>query len=135
MVIASSIEKQIRAVSAPTCRLCGGAGEFIHLKQADRLFEADGVWDFKRCLDPQCRLVWLDPMPLAEDIGKAYAHYYTHATQSSDRRPSFLKKFYLLMKRAYLAGRYGYRSGLNSGVAKLLGGMLYLFPVRRSGVD
>lgn len=50
----------------------------------DRLFGAPGAWSLRRCADPACRLLWLDPMPLEADIGKAYAEYYTHVSTASN---------------------------------------------------
>ena len=32
----------------------------------------------KRCPNPECGLVWLNPMPLEEDLPLAYQNYYTH---------------------------------------------------------
>jgi len=45
----------------------------------DKLFQAPGDWTFKFCPNPDCGLIWLDPIPVEEDIGEAYAKYYTHA--------------------------------------------------------
>jgi SAM-dependent methyltransferase len=77
-------------------------------------------------------LIWLDPMPLPQDIGKAYANYYTHSTGDSSRRAGLLKQLYRLMKRGYWLGRYQYPV---SGPIKTLGKLLYLFPVRRNDMD
>ncbi|HZW37258.1 MAG: class I SAM-dependent methyltransferase [Deltaproteobacteria bacterium] len=68
----------IAAVSTPTCLLCGSAGASLYKGLRDRLFGAPGSWDLSRCTDPACGLVWLDPMPAEEEIGKAYRVYYTH---------------------------------------------------------
>jgi 2-polyprenyl-3-methyl-5-hydroxy-6-metoxy-1,4-benzoquinol methylase len=46
---------------------------------ADGLFGAPGHWNFKLCPSSDCGLMWLDPIPVEQDIGKAYAQYYTHA--------------------------------------------------------
>ena len=73
--------KHIRSAPALSCCLCGRAGQFLYSAQPDRLFGAAGSWNLKQCSNRVCGLIWLDPMPLAEDIGKAYASYYTHAEQ------------------------------------------------------
>lgn len=62
----------------PLCPLCGSGGEPLHNDLQDRLFGAPGRWSLRRCPRPGCGLVWLDPMPLAEEIGLAYRRYYTH---------------------------------------------------------
>lgn len=69
---------QIRTRSCPNCYLCGKPGELLYEGLSDRLFGAPGGWNFKRCPELACGLLWLDPMPTEEDIGKAYAEYYTH---------------------------------------------------------
>ncbi len=50
---------------------------------SDRFFGAPGRWNFKRCLNSTCGLWWLDPMPLAEDLPKAYETYCTHTDELS----------------------------------------------------
>jgi SAM-dependent methyltransferase len=128
---------QIRTQARPYCALCGGSGEFIHRKQMDRLFGALGTWDFKRCSNSACQLIWLDPTPLEEDIGKAYTFYYTHRAPQI-KLPSQLgmvRRFYRLLKQAYLADRYGYDTGGDKGVAGSLGKLLYLLPHRRRRAD
>jgi 2-polyprenyl-3-methyl-5-hydroxy-6-metoxy-1,4-benzoquinol methylase len=69
---------QIRSRPCPNCYLCGERGELLYEDLSDRLFGAPGGWNFRRCRDLACGLLWLDPMPAEEDIGKAYAKYYTH---------------------------------------------------------
>ena len=49
----------------------------------DRFFGVTGRWNFRRCVNPGCGLWWLDPMPLAEDLPKAYEDYCTHADGST----------------------------------------------------
>jgi ubiquinone/menaquinone biosynthesis C-methylase UbiE len=69
---------EIRTYSCPKCYLCGHEGKLLYESLKDRLFGAPGEWNLKKCTNPECGLVWLDPMPLEEDIGKAYQNYYTH---------------------------------------------------------
>jgi 2-polyprenyl-3-methyl-5-hydroxy-6-metoxy-1,4-benzoquinol methylase len=125
----------IRAAPCPACALCGAPGELIHAAQRDRLFGTRGSWTLKGCSNGRCGLMWLDPMPLAEDIGKAYASYYTHATPDASSNPGLLKRSYLRMKQGYLAHRYHYAVGNGSLLERLLGRLLYLFPIRRGEVD
>jgi len=56
-------------------------------------------------------LVWLDPMPLADEIAKAYRDYYTHAgvTQAEPTRPSLFER----VRDAYVRRHYGYASTPN----------------------
>jgi 2-polyprenyl-3-methyl-5-hydroxy-6-metoxy-1,4-benzoquinol methylase len=132
---ARSDKNLIGSASAPQCRLCGEAGEVIHAALADRLFDAPGVWNLKQCSNSACGLIWLDPMPLPNEIGKAYAKYYTHAMTVENAQAGRARRLYRLMKRGYLAGRYNYRMENPSLAARLLGKALYLFPGRRAEVE
>jgi 2-polyprenyl-3-methyl-5-hydroxy-6-metoxy-1,4-benzoquinol methylase len=127
--------RTIRSVSCPRCILCAGEGREIYSEQPDRLFGAWGSWNLKRCINPECGLVWLDPMPLPEDIGKAYANYYTHVSRESGGRKGLLGRIFAGMQREYLANKFNYGTGPRSFLARSLGRLLYLFPVRRRGID
>jgi 2-polyprenyl-3-methyl-5-hydroxy-6-metoxy-1,4-benzoquinol methylase len=124
---------QIRSAPHPNCAVCGGEGKSLYQEgQSDRLFGAFGFWTFKKCSDQNCELMWLDPMPFKEDIGKAYVNYYTHAVQNGNAAAGLLKQAYRKMKRGYCATKYGYDQ---SPAIKILGKFLYLFPLRRGEVD
>jgi len=58
--------------------LCGTQGEILYTELVDRLFGAPGEWTLRQCSNETCGFVWLDPIPLEEDIGLAYRSYYTH---------------------------------------------------------
>ena len=70
-------------------------GKELYVGLADRLFNAPGVWNLKQCADDSCGLVWLDPMPMEEDIAFAYRSYYTH--QGEDAIRNFGKMSYQLL--------------------------------------
>jgi len=118
---------EIRSRPCPTCGVCGSPGEVLYDGLRDRLFGAPGVWTFKRCSRPECGLVWLDPVPLEEDIHLAYASYHTHENVPAPR-PSRLR----FLKLGYLSHRYGYRA---SAAVRVLGMVLYFAPKRRAKVD
>ncbi len=95
----------IASVPVPACYLCGSGGAGLYEGMPDRLFGSPGKWNLKRCHNPGCGLVWLDPMPSKEDIGKAYRNYFTHQDSPSGTprgmdRPSLLlvKVFKPLLK-------------------------------------
>jgi len=79
--------------------------------------------------------MWLDPMPVTEDLGKAYANYYTHAVGGTVRRAGLLKKMRALAHQGYWAKEYHYEIGSRPFLARILGRLLYLFPVRRREAD
>lgn len=129
-------QRQIRTRTQPNCALCGSSGDLLYSEQQDRLFGVDGSWSLTKCSSQFCGLIWMNPMPLSEDIGKAYETYYTHASQDGASQPGgVLKQLYQKIKRGYLAGEYGYQTSPKSTLFEVLGKLLYLFPVRRSDVD
>src|SRR5277367_1768563 len=71
----------IRTRNAPNCAVCGREGKLLYENLTDRLFEAPGIWRFRKCLTTRCGVVWLDPAPLDEDIAIAYRTYSTHKAQ------------------------------------------------------
>ncbi len=80
---------QIRSRPRPVCYLCGAPGVSLYEGVKDRVFGAPGIWNFKRCPTLRCGLIWLDPIPMEEEVGKAYARYYTHAeTQKRQTGPT-----------------------------------------------
>ena len=83
---------QIRTRPSRDCCVCGARGEPLYQHLRDRMFEAPGEWDMKKCPDPQCGLVWLDPMPIEDDIGKAYQTYYTHACSGNGQHSRSAKE-------------------------------------------
>jgi len=124
----------IRTSDCARCTLCGSNGISIYTGRQDRLFGAPGLWDFKRCPNQKCGLIWLDPMPSRRDLGKAYANYYTHQAPTSGKRLELLRRMCKLMERGYWAGKYGYPI-TESMLVKGIGKLLYFFPLRRRGSD
>jgi 2-polyprenyl-3-methyl-5-hydroxy-6-metoxy-1,4-benzoquinol methylase len=98
----------------------------------DKIFGAPGSWSFQRCQNPQCGLFWLDPIPFAEDIFQAYAHYYTHTPQKAAK--GVFEKFLERVKTAYLANNFGY-TGATTNLERLLGILPWLYPGRNSELD
>jgi SAM-dependent methyltransferase len=67
--------------------LCGTAGGRLYSGLTDRLYSAPGQWALAHCTNRECGLVWLDPMPVAEDLAIAYRTYFTHAEATPTTRP------------------------------------------------
>jgi SAM-dependent methyltransferase len=67
----------------PCCYLCGTEGVPLYQDLVDHLFAVPGQWQLKRCPSSECGLVWLDPMPLKEELTKAYHHYLQRKPQAS----------------------------------------------------
>lgn len=87
---------------------------------------APGEWDLRHCPNGECGLIWLDPMPTEDDIGKAYpASYYTHA---SEPRMSLLWRAYTAIGDGYLQRRLGYQRGVGQRWYRYLGYLAWLYP-------
>ncbi|HAY21661.1 MAG TPA: hypothetical protein DCY27_05750 [Desulfobacterales bacterium] len=126
-------EEEIRSQPCPDCYLCASPGDPLYFGLKDRLFGAPGVWNLKRCPNAACRLVWLDPMPREEEIGKAYKNYYTHQNNIAKKNRPF-RQAYDYIKKGYLSWRFGY-STAQSTCQKLLGTLLFMHPYRRTTID
>jgi SAM-dependent methyltransferase len=125
---------QIRSRPCPDCCVCGAPGESLYEDVNDRLFGAPGMWNLKRCPNPACGLLWLDPMPLEDDIAKAYRSYYTHGG-ATPLPNSFVRRIYAEVRKGYLESKYGYRCIRRNRLGRLLALLLYLHPPRRRSID
>lgn len=73
---------EIGTESVALCYLCGSAGKVLYQNLTDRLFGAPGKWTLKACTGTDCGLLWMDPRPSTDEIGKAYCQYYTHGNKN-----------------------------------------------------
>lgn len=80
-------------------------------------------------------MIWPDPMPLTEDLGKAYATYYTHASQHSVTQRGSLKSLKQSIEHDYWARHFGYQLGQFSLLPRILGRLYYLSPIHRREAD
>lgn len=131
---------EIRALPCTSCAICGKPGKILYRGLRDRLFTAPGNWNLKKCPDSACGLLWLDPMPIVEDIAKAYATYYTHGEhQRPTPEPSSADRLVRAIRQSYLAHTYGYSDLVQrthgKTVSRLLGSLAYLHPFRRAWLD
>lgn len=126
---------EIRSASCPRCYLCGGTGLVIHDGLADKLFGAAGSWSLKQCPDEACGLLWMDPMPLPEELSKAYINYYTHDNEKEGVRVGQLRRLYREVKLAHLSRSLGYKSVQVSRLARLISRLLLFFPQRRTEIE
>jgi SAM-dependent methyltransferase len=106
MASAFSNAAVLRSEPRPRCLLCQAPGRTLYAGLPDRSFSAPGRWGFLQCPEPDCGLVWLNPQPIPEDLGAAYAGYYTHAQPAPGS--TLLRRVLDRVQRAYLARRFGY---------------------------
>jgi ubiquinone/menaquinone biosynthesis C-methylase UbiE len=128
-------DKTIRACSCPDCYVCGGGGQVVYENLVDDVFFAPGQWNVRRCSDDRCGLMWIDPMPIEEDIAKAYENYLTH-DDSNSLAEVFrgLRRLIGLAEAGYLAWKFGVNEGQVGPMAKVLGMFLYFHPARRANL-
>jgi 2-polyprenyl-3-methyl-5-hydroxy-6-metoxy-1,4-benzoquinol methylase len=139
--ISESVGDVIRSEPCPRCYLCQTAGEMLYEGMRDRLFGAPGEWNLRRCPNSDCGLLWLDPMPLETDIGKAYKGYFTHAdferaiASTTQVRPPFYRRAAMLVRSAYLAHRYNYGDGVGKRLRWLLALPIVLSRIECDSLD
>lgn len=95
----------IRTRPNPICQVCGTEGKPLYSGLSDRMGYAPGKWDFKYCPNAECKLIWLDPLPIEEDIIKAYETYYTHHEGSVGFRLRNARALYIALKYNYRVDR------------------------------
>ncbi len=126
---------KIMARACPDCYVCGSVGKMLYHDLRDRIFGTPGEWNVRKCPNPECGLMWLDPMPVKEDIGKAYQNYYTHWEDTPNLRNVWLRKVYALIKEGYLAHKYGYHIESVAMWKRFFGMVAYFHPGRRADLD
>jgi len=127
----------IRTLPCGTCYVCGAAGEALYDGLRDRLFGAPGEWNFKRCTNHGCGILWLDPMPVLEDIELAYRTYFTHQTPelSVHIGDKLRRRIMNFVKFDYLSRKYGYLSRPSTALRNWAGFCIYLDPLRHADLD
>jgi 2-polyprenyl-3-methyl-5-hydroxy-6-metoxy-1,4-benzoquinol methylase len=98
-------DRAIRACDCPRCPLCQREGRWLHRDLPDRLFGAPGLWSIRQCGNLDCGLLWLDPMPLAEDLPLAYQNYFTHHDKPAERTGIVHRLYRLLLSLSGLASQ------------------------------
>ena len=93
----------MRSMPQPTCYCCGGTGELLFRDLRDTLFSAKGRWSLRRCNAADCGLLWLDPMPIEEDLELAYQAYYTHEVAQKSSAHRVARLLYRLATESVLA--------------------------------
>lgn len=118
----------IRTLVRPSCLLCGSQGASLYSGLTDGPFGAPGVWHLSVCPSKDCRLVWLDPMPVQEDLWIAYRGYYTHDSRNREAPASFIRKQYRALRESYINDRYGYGDGSGNAWHRLLALLFHFTP-------
>ena len=98
----------MRMESARRCILCGRPGEPSYRDLHDRVFPIEGSFSYRICHD--CGLIWMDPRPVKEDLGKCYRGFYSpDAPVEDETRQGFLARVKATVRGSIFCGHYGYR--------------------------
>ena len=128
------VDKTIRTAPCPHCYVCGSPGHMLYDGLKDRLFDASGSWNLRACANDKCGLVWLDPMPVEQDLHKAYQTYYTH-TDHAVRQLSMARRLVRNIGEGYLSRRYGYNNERLPRWYWNVGGLMHLHPGAMANLD
>jgi 2-polyprenyl-3-methyl-5-hydroxy-6-metoxy-1,4-benzoquinol methylase len=115
------------------CPACSTAGTPLYRDLDDAVWGVPGSWTLARCPRGPCGMVWLDPVPVAADLARAYARYQTHDARSEGvpERNGWLAE----AKHAYLARVWGYSEIETSFAGRLLGAIAGALPGLRMRMD
>ena len=103
---------RLNTESHEVCQLCHAQGVALPYRVIDSLFGVPGEWGYKQCSHSSCELIWLDPMPAPQDIGRAYQNYYTHGLSLSVRQSKIARIVERLLHKPciYALGLYHERN-------------------------
>jgi len=126
----SGIKDGIRVAEKTHCFLCGSQGRVLYPNLRDRSYTAPGSWTLLRC--PKDGLVWINPQPVPEEIGKIYAEYSTHAVTNPGSLPfGWLRK---VVRQGILETAFGYENSQLNGVERAFGWLCSRFAPLRDSV-
>src|SRR5262245_669285 len=123
----------IRTTSRSTCPVCSSPGELLYSGLKDFSYRAPGEWSIRKCKGQRCGMLWLNPFPIPEDIGKAYQGYYTH--NQPEPGPSLIRDLVYGIWTSYLGARFGYKQGTGSKWLRPFAGLALLHPGGRDELD
>jgi SAM-dependent methyltransferase len=123
----------IKSVPVACCYVCGQNGKLLYENLKDRLFNVEGEWSLMQCEAPDCGLVWLNPRPINEDIGKLYEEYVTHDIVQGE--PTLFAKVETMLQSEELMTSCGYQSDNTNIFVKLYGRFRSMFGYRLETVE
>jgi 2-polyprenyl-3-methyl-5-hydroxy-6-metoxy-1,4-benzoquinol methylase len=106
----------IRIEARDRCLVCGNEGIVLHGDVPDLLLGTPGRWRIVRCRTDHCRMLWLNPRPVAEDLASLYEGYLTHEARPPDDRRAGLRD---QVRRAMHQRLLGYPADVDAQVRVL----------------
>jgi 2-polyprenyl-3-methyl-5-hydroxy-6-metoxy-1,4-benzoquinol methylase len=130
--LAADIDRSGKAVikteARDRCLVCGGEGVALHSDVPDLLLGTPDRWCIVRCRARDCGLLWLNPRPATEELGRLYENYFTHEVDPPDSRGNGLRD---QVRRAIQQRLLGYPARLSTRV-RALAALLRLVPWYRA---
>ncbi len=80
-----TLPNEIQTERRPNCPLCNSLGKPLYEDLPSALFDTPGRWSFSQCPHHGCGLIWINPTPIAADLHRAYATYFTHGDGGNSR--------------------------------------------------
>jgi 2-polyprenyl-3-methyl-5-hydroxy-6-metoxy-1,4-benzoquinol methylase len=120
----------IEVKSVTNCCLCGTEGKLLYSDLRDRFFDAPGEWDFKKCCNPECELVWLDPIPTEADLHRVYENYFTHHVTTNGTNNIIVQSKFVIAFRMGLKLGYqmlAYFTGMNHTLSQARHDLAYMY--------
>ena len=120
----------IKTKSRNACPVCGNKGSMLYKDMQDYFLSTPGLWTINKCSNNSCSTLWLNPMPLEEEIWKAYQAYHTHSNANkkttSDHLLSLITRLtkLLVLPISILNGLYLQRKKLRTMFLGKTGGRL-----------
>jgi 2-polyprenyl-3-methyl-5-hydroxy-6-metoxy-1,4-benzoquinol methylase len=118
----------IRSVVRDRCLVCGSEGSPLHSDVPDLLLGTPGRWRVVRCRSSDCGLLWLNPGPVAEELGLLYENYFTHEAEAHSSDGVGLRN---LVRRAIQQRLLGYPARVSVRV-RALSALVQLVPWYRA---
>ena len=120
----------IKTKSRDICPVCRHEGSILYKDMKDYFLSTPGLWTINKCSNNSCSTLWLNPMPLEEEIWKAYQTYHTHSNANkkttSDHIVSLIARLtkLLVLPISILNGLYLQRKKLRTMFLGKTGGRL-----------
>lgn len=93
----------IRTEFKDTCLICSSPGNLLYSNLSDRLFNVSGTWNLYIC--PDCKIIWINPRPIIEDVEKLYENYHTHVANRKANKTEKKEE----IKKKILHDKFGYQ--------------------------
>jgi SAM-dependent methyltransferase len=126
----------IRQKEFLSCIICGKQGQKLYQDIPDRCKSTSGSFNFRKCLE--CGLLWLDPMPVEEDLGKCYDGFFIPEDIQIEQKVSANNHFSRVkesLKKSIVYARYGYSHLIKNKFLWFLSFLLGKIPVLLSKAE